>query len=172
MSTPLSGYLLGLSALVDAGVEFVLVGVGGINFYARDASHAFTTLDLDLLLAPTVENLRAAIRALSERGYVFETGGEPFLDVDETVVLAAVVGQGACLGARHESAGQLDLMLSIRGFSFAEMADDARAFRVGEIVVRVGRLEKLLRSKERSGRPKDIEFLRRFAAEGDEEGDG
>jgi hypothetical protein len=30
--------------------------------------------------------------------------------------------------------------------------------------VRVGRLEKLLRSKERSGRPKDLEFLRAFEA--------
>ena len=111
MSTPPSGYRLGVSALVDAGVEFVLVGVGGINFYARDASDAFTTLDLDR-------------------------------------------------------------MLSIRGFPFAEMADDARAFRVGEVGVRAGRLEKLLRSQEPSGRPKEIEFLRRFAAEGDEEGDG
>jgi hypothetical protein len=30
--------------------------------------------------------------------------------------------------------------------------------------VRVGALEKLLRSKELSGRPKDVEFLRMFAA--------
>jgi hypothetical protein len=62
-------------------------------------------------------------------------------------------------------------MLSIRGFPFTDLAEDARAFRVGEVVVRVGRLEKLLRSKQLSGRSKDIEFLRRFSAEGDGEGD-
>jgi hypothetical protein len=44
VSTAASGFLSALSALVRAGVDFVLVGVGGINFYARDPSEAVVTL--------------------------------------------------------------------------------------------------------------------------------
>jgi hypothetical protein len=131
VATPGSGYLLGLSALVEGGVEFVVVGVGGINFYARSPAQAFATLDLD----------------------------------DETI-LARIVSRGASLSAHHQAAGQLDLMLSITGFTYAELSRDARPFRVGGLEVRVGRLEKLLRSKQQSGRPKDLEFLRVFEALG------
>ena len=41
---------------------------------------------------------------------------------------------------------------------------DATTFQIRHVAVRVGSLEKLLRSKELSGRPKDVEFLRMFAA--------
>ena len=80
MSPTLSGFARGVAALANAGVEFVLVGVGGINFYARDGAHAFATLDLDLLLAPEPGNLRCALEALSAGGFSFETGEGPFLD--------------------------------------------------------------------------------------------
>ena len=55
-------------------------------------------------------------------------------------------------------------MLSVRGFSYADLARDAHEFSVAGVTVRVGRLEKLLRSKELSDRPKDREFLRHFEA--------
>lgn len=164
MSAPASGFLPGLSALVESGVEFVLVGVGGINFYARSPATAFATLDLDALLEPSVPNLRTALRALDARGYRFESGGEPFRDLDDETILARVVRRGASLSALHDAAGQLDLMLSISGYAYPELARDACSFRVGDLGVRVGRLEKLLRSKRESGRPKDLEFLRAFEA--------
>ncbi len=85
MSEPASAFEVGLAALGAAGVDFVLVGVGGINFYARDPAHAFATLDV--------------------------SGTE----------------------------------------------------------IPVGRLDKLLRSKQLSGRPKDIAFLRSFEAHAEEE---
>ncbi len=165
MATTPSGFYQGLEGLADAGVHYVLVGVGAINFYAEDPAHAFSTLDLDILLAPDVENLRKALRALGDRGFAFEAGGEPFLDLDDEAALGNIVGTGANLGARHENGAWLDLMLSVRGFSYAELATDAREFSIGDRSVWVGRLEKLLRSKELSGRPKDIEFLRIFAAQ-------
>jgi hypothetical protein len=62
-------------------------------------------------------------------------------------------------------------MTSMAGFSYEEIAADATPFRVSEVEVRVGSLEKLLRSKERSGRPKDVEFLRAFTARQPKEGE-
>ncbi len=37
-------------------------------------------------------------------------------------------------------------------------------FRIEDVDVRVGRLDKLLRAEELAGRPKDVEFLRLYPA--------
>jgi hypothetical protein len=153
-----------LGALAGAGVEFVEFVVGGINFYARTPAQAFATLDLDALLPPAADNLALALRVPSEIGYAFETGAEPVVDLDDAKVLGQLVRNGAHLCAIHPEAGQLDLMTSIAGFSYADLVADATRFTVAGVEVRVGRLEKLLRSKQASGRPKDHEFLRAFEA--------
>jgi hypothetical protein len=171
VSPTTSGFVQGVVALTRAGVEFVLVGVGGINFYARDGAQAFATLDLDLLLAPSRENLRCALEVLSAGGLTFESGGEPFHDRNDETILERIVALGGCITALHEDGAQLDLMLSVRGFSYSELAVDARTFTVASSQVRVGRLEKLLRSKELSDRPKDREFLRYFESHASDEDD-
>lgn len=155
MSSPASGFARALAALREAGVEFVVVGVAGIDFYARTPGEVFATVDLDALLAPAAANLRAALQVLTARGYVFEAGGDPFLET-----------------AIHFEEGQIDLMTSVAGFSYGELESDATSFEVGGTLVRVGRLEKLLLAKERSGRPKDVEFLRAFAARNPEDREG
>ena len=58
MSEPVSGFATALAALGEAGVDFVVVGVGDINFYARTPADAFATLDVDALLEPASENLQ------------------------------------------------------------------------------------------------------------------
>jgi predicted nucleotidyltransferase len=169
VSQPASGFTRALAALRGAGVEFVVVGVGGINFYARTPDDVVATIDLDTLLRPAAENLAAALQVLSELGYTFEAAGEPFLDLEDDEILARFVSGGAALTAIHGDEGQIDRMTSMAGFSYDDLAEDATAFRVAGIEVRVGQLEKLLRSKERSGRPKDLEFLRAFEARAFEE---
>ena len=104
MPNSTSGFARALAALTDAGVSYLVVGVGGINFYAL-----------------------------------------------------------------HDAEGEIDLLLSISGSSFSDLAADATVFRVTNSEVRVGSLEKLLRAKEASGCPKDLEFLRAFAARADED---
>jgi predicted nucleotidyltransferase len=164
VSEPASAFVRALTALSEAGVEFVVVGVGGINFYARTPSQAFATIDLDALLPPAVENLARALEVLGELGYAFEAGGEPFVDTADSLVLRRIVERGTSLAAIHPEASELDLMTSISGFGYSELAEDATPFEVAGTIVRVGRLEKLLRSKQASGRPKDLEFLRAFEA--------
>jgi len=164
VSEPVSGFVRALAALSERGVEFVLVGVGGINFYAQTPAGAFATLDLDAFLAPAVENLRRALGVLAECGYSFEAGNEPFLEIDDAVVLGRLLERGASLRAIHPEAGEIDLLTSIAGFGYAELSEDATTFEVAGVAVRVGRLEKLLRSTEASGRPKDLAFLQAFRA--------
>ncbi len=159
-----SGFARVLAAFVERGVDFVVVGVGGINFYARTPSDAFATLDLDTLLRPTVETLATALAVLGELGFDLEAGGEPFLDAEDPRVLETLVARGASLSAIHSDGTQIDVMTSIAGFDYAGLADDATLFEVSGTPVRVGRLTKLLRAKEAAGRPKDLDFLRAFEA--------
>lgn len=164
MSTRDSGFARALAALVAANVDFVIVGVGGINFYARTPAEAFATLDLDALLAPSAANLSQALRVLAALGYEFEAGGEPFIDVEDSMILTRVIENGASLSAIHREIGEIDLLTSIAAFDYAGLATDAARFEVAGSTVQVGQLDKLLRSKEASGRPKDVEFLRVFRA--------
>ena len=161
-----------LIALCEGDVEFVVVGVGGINFYARDASELVVTGDIDVLLRRDAGALRSALAALGRIGFTFEAGREPFLDVDDELVLTRVCEVGASILAVNEEGVRVDLMTSMTGFRFDDLNADATMFRIRDTAVRVGSLEKLLRSKELSARPKDLEFLRMFATRlGDEGGE-
>lgn len=151
-------------ALAAAGVDFIIVGVGGINFFARTPAQSFSTLDLDAFIAPTVENLELALSVLAELGYRFEAGGEPFVDTEEDPILRRVIANGSALAAIHREQGQINLLTSISGFAYSDLTSDAVLFEVEGTRVRVGRLTKLLRSKEASGRPKDLDFLRIYEA--------
>lgn len=153
-----------LAALTRAGTPLVVVGVGGINFYASDASEVVATEDLDLLLAPRVDALKTALAVLDGLGFSFSAGDEPFLDIHDEGMLANAVRAGACLRARHPGGAALDLMLSGIGLAWEELSRDAVSFHVGDVDIRVGRLDRLLRAKELAGRPKDLEFLRLYAS--------
>jgi predicted nucleotidyltransferase len=164
VSAAASPLLEALATLARAGVEFIVVGVSGINFYARDASDAVVTADVDVFLSPRVEVLRSALGALRSSGFEFWADDEPFLDFDDSETLANLIRSGANVTAENEAGARIDLMLSGGGFRYDDLAADAVTFRLGDVKVRVGRLEKLLRSKELAGRPKDVAFLRLFAA--------
>ena len=164
MSETASGFVRALAALRERGVEFVLVGVGGINFYARTPGGAFATRDLDAFLAPEIENLRRALGVLSRLGYSLEAGNEPFVDIDDAAVLGRILERAASLRAIHPEAGEIDLLTAIAGFGYAELSEDATTFAVAGTEVRVGRLEKLLQSTQASGRPNDLAFLEAFRA--------
>jgi hypothetical protein len=164
VSTPASGLARALAALSGAGVAYVVVGVGGINFYARTPAEAYATLDLVALIEPTVQNLRTALGVLAALGYRFEAAGEPFLDLGDAATLSGVVRNGATLSARHPVDGEIDVLLSIAGYSYRELVEDAAVFRVAQADVRVPTLEKLLRAKQASGRHKDLAFRKAFEA--------
>jgi hypothetical protein len=127
-----------LVALARARVAFVIVDVGGINFYAREPGDMVHTLDLDVLLEPSVENLRAALAALQAVGFSFAAADEPFVDSEDDVILGNLIRTAASLSAHHPAGAQLDLMLEAAGFRYEELARDAETFRIGEFEARVG----------------------------------
>ncbi len=155
---------LALLSLARRGIDAIVVGMTAINFFAKDPSDAYQTLDIDFLLRPDVKTLKAALASLRDAGFTFETGGEPFVDVDDDAALSQVVAYGTTLRCVFEGELTADLMLAMKGFSFEDLSTDAVTFNVRGVNIRVGALEKLIESKRQSGRPKDLAFLARYDA--------
>ena len=140
------------------GVRYVVVGMAGINYYARNPAETFATLDYDLFLEPTLSNVERAIRGLQAAGFTLGTAGGAFEPRD----LSTVVRARRTLVATTSDGLMVELLLKVSGYPFSEVAKDARTFTVKGVPVRVGRLTKLLRSKKLAGRPKDLQFLKRY----------
>jgi len=151
-------YLAVLRRFNRLGVTYVVVGMAGINYYARNPSETFASLDFDLLLEPTLQNVERALRALTPFGVTLGTAGGAWDPRD----LKRLVRDRVTLVATTPDGLMIELLLQVSGYPFAELARDAATFTVHGVPVKVGRLSKLLKSKQLADRPKDRQFLRRY----------
>ena len=140
------------------GVRYVVVGLSGINYYARNASEVFMTLDYDIFVEPLISNVQKAVKGLQSLNFTLGTEKGP-LRFEE---IKPLVRDRKTLIAVSPDGIKVELLLRISGFQFSEIARDAATFDVGGVPIHVGRLHKLLRSKRVAGRPKDRDFLRRY----------
>ena len=135
-----------------SGVRYIVVGMSGINYYAKSPRESFGTMDYDFFVEPTLKNVEKAVRCLKAMG--FDLTGE--WDLRQTVrdqrTLTATTANGL----------MVELLLKISGYPFSGLAKDAVTFSVRGVPVKVGQIRKLLRSKKLAGRPKDRRFLRRY----------
>jgi len=139
-------------------VRFVVIGVGGANYYARSAGLVFTTLDRDLFLPPDPGNLLRAWRACSAEGLELSSGDEPLGSPLDRFLAEQVVSRRALVHALGEGL-QVDLTLDMAGFEFEQVWPSRRLFRVERVTVPVASLEHIVKSKAAVGRPKDRLFL-------------
>lgn len=140
------------------GVDYVVVGMSGINFYAESAVDSFGTQDYDLFLRPAVSNAVQAFRLLEELGYEMSANGKTVSEKD----LKRMVKEKRTILAVNADGITFELLFAVSGFAFLQMAGDAAIFKAGDVLVRVGKLQKLLASKKAAGRPKDRMFLKRY----------
>jgi predicted nucleotidyltransferase len=147
-----------LRAFNRVGVRYVVVGMSGINYYARQPSEAFATMDYDLFLEPTISNVGKAIRQLERLGFSIGTTRGVFTPG----ALRTVVREQRTLVATTPDGVTVELLLAVSGYTFSELASDAPTVTVRGTPIRVGRLAKLLKSKQLAGRPKDRQFLKRY----------
>jgi hypothetical protein len=160
-------YHLLLRELTRSGVDYIVIGVSGINYFAKDARQVLSTADYDLFLKPTPENVARAWKALLKSGYA--------VVVRQGDHMKALRRMGPTAGARlvKESrtlvaVGPYQLvvegLLAISGFQFDELKRSAVWMRDRELGFRflVGSLEDLLESKRIANREKDRLFLARY----------
>jgi hypothetical protein len=139
-------------------VRFVVIGVSGVNYYARAAGQIFTTLDRDLFFPPEPANLLRCWRACLSEGLALSAGEEPLGSPLDRPLADRVVAQRALVRALGDDL-QVDLSLVMTGFDFARVWSARRLFRVEDVRIPVASLEQIVKSKAATDRPKDRLFL-------------
>ena len=151
-------------SLTQSKVRFVVIGLSGINLYARSASDLFATQDRDLFLPSDPDNTLAAWQACEARGLQLLCAGEPLDRPRDRLLAERVLANRAIVRATDGSGLDVDLTPVMAGFDFETVWSDRRVFRVENVEIPVARLSHLVRSKRRAGRDKNRLF---FAAHGD-----
>lgn len=139
-------------------VDYVVVGMSGINYYATSAADTFGTQDYDIFLRPALENTQRAFRVLTDLGYEMAAEGKAVTFKD----LKRILKEKRTVIAVNADGITFELLFALSGFVFRQIAGDAAIFRTGNVLIRVGKLHKLLASKKAANRPKDRLFLKRY----------
>jgi len=145
-------------ALQDRSVRFVLIGVGGANFYAHTGSAVFTTDDRDLFLPPDPDNLVRCWAACETAGFDLWSEREP-LDMPRDLWLAERVVERRALTRASGIGAAIDLTLVMKGFDFETVWNERRIFKLEDVDIPVARLLHIVQSKHAVGRDKDRLFL-------------
>jgi hypothetical protein len=132
-----------LSALSDAGAEFLVVGAHALAVHGRPRA----TGDLDLWIRPTQENASRVWSALAEFGAPMDQ-----IDVDELAQPELVVQLGV-------SPNRIDLLTSVTGLEFEEAWARRATVELQSLQVPVLGREDLIRNKRAVGRPRDLADL-------------
>ena len=137
-----------LKALVAEHVEFVVVGAHAL------AAHGVvrSTGDLDLLVRPSAENAARVVAALKRFGAPVQAHGVSATDF-------AREGTVYQLGLPPS---RIDLLTTISGVDFDTALAGSIRVAPGGIELRVLGKEEVRANKQASGRPKDLEDLRRL----------
>jgi hypothetical protein len=137
-----------VSALCDAGAEFLIVGAYAVSFHG----HPRATGDLDLLVRPTPENARRVHAAMVSFGVPVVALGITVADLQRPDVVCQV----------GQPPRRIDLLTSISGVDF-DTAWKSRTNTTwrGRTVAFLGR-DALIANKKASGRAKDLEDVRRL----------
>jgi hypothetical protein len=146
-------------ALLDADVRFVVIGVGGANFYATRGSQAFFTRDRDLFLPPDAGNELRAWSACENHGLELWCGDEPLGQPRDQWLAERIVERRMVVTATDRKERIVDLSLTMADLEFEEVWSEHRTFLSEGVSIPVARLTHIVESKRRAAREKDLNFL-------------
>jgi hypothetical protein len=141
-----------------ADVRYVVIGVWGANFFARDAGMTFKTFDRDLFLPLDADNELRAWDAAVQAGFELWSGDEP-LGVPRDRWLAERIVERRTVVALTREDLRVDLSLVMADLDFETVWSDHRMFLAEGVAIPVARLSHIVESKRRVGRDKDLLFL-------------
>ncbi len=133
-------YVEMLSALRDAGAEYLVVGAHALAAHGRPRA----TGDLDLWVRPTPANARRVYAALQTFGAPLTT-----LSVDELASPDLVFQIGV-------APARIDILTSVSGVAFDDAWPERISVRIANLDVPVIGRNALIRNKRAAGRPRDI----------------
>jgi len=145
--------------LNERTVRYIVIGVGGVNYYALSGSTVFMTADRDLLLPLEGVNVAKAWSACEAAGLELWSGDEPLDRPRDHSLAERVVASRALVRATDGRGLDIDLSLVMAGFDFETVWRERRLFEAGGVQIPVARLAHIVQSKAAAGRPKDRLFL-------------
>lgn len=131
-----------LRALIEAGVEFVVVGAHALAAHG----HPRATGDLDVLVRPAPANAARVIEALLQFGAPLDAHGVSRADFEAP-------GNVYQVGLPPR---RIDLLTSISGVSFEEAEASRILVTLGGMKLPILGRAALIKNKRATGRPKDI----------------
>jgi hypothetical protein len=143
------------------GIDYIVIGVSGINYYAEDVYNLIMTADFDVFLKPEVENVMKSVKMLKAEGFDVATKEGVIRRIGKANI-EDIVKSGITLTCSNHYGNTVEFCLQVSGFTFEELNRDANIFKAGKVSIRVARLNKLLRMKEIAARDKDILFLEKY----------
>lgn len=149
------------TGFADADVRYVIVG--GLAVAAH--GHGRLTVDLDLVLQLTPDNIRRAMAVLVSLGYRPAMPVQPELFADAAIRESWIRDKGMVVfqmvsGIHRDT--PVDLFVT-EPFDFdAEYASALIAPLAPGVALRCASLETLIRMKRQAGRPKDLEDVRQL----------
>lgn len=155
----MDAFLRLVSALKAARSRFVLIGVGGANFWARSGHAVFTTVDYDLFVPPEPDNQLRLWRCCDELGLELWCADEPLDRPRDRALARNIVRTRALVRVTDGRSLDVDLTQVMAGFRFETVWNQRRTFAVDGVRIPVARLSHIVRSKALAGRPKDRLFL-------------
>jgi predicted nucleotidyltransferase len=143
-----------LAALNDAGVDYVVVG--GVAVVLR--GHARMTVDLDLALDLTTDNITAALHVLKTQGLVPRLPVPPEQFADPDIRRSWVEQRNLVAFTLHDPSDALrevDL-LAVTPLPFATLRTSSDLVDIDGVPVRVASVDHLVAMKRLSGRSQDL----------------
>jgi hypothetical protein len=145
--------------LRDRSVRYVVIGVGGANYWALSGATVFPTRDRDVFLPADPENLLRAWDACEAMGLSLWVGDEPLDIPHDRFIAERIVDRKMAVRATDGVALDVDLTLVMAGFDFETVWRERRTFVVDDVEIPVARLLHIVESKHAAGRDKDRLFL-------------
>lgn len=159
----LPAHLRTLIRLKKARVDFLMIGAMALNSFAPEMAAAYSTNDCDILLRPTLANLRRALLELKRIGYRLGVNDEALVQPD-ALVLKRLLEFQITVRAEKENSLPIDLLVQAKGFAFQDWWSNRTYFKVGKDRINCASLEHVLESKRQSGRDKDKLLLALYQA--------
>ncbi len=154
-------YLRVISNFNRYRVDYIVIGVSGINYYVSSSAQIILTADYDIFIRPDVNNVRHAIKVMRSLDYEVTTADGSIKRIDISQI-EKIVREKKTLICENPTHNLVELCLKVSGFSFGGLEKNKKIFRADRIKIMVASLKDMLRMKEIANRPKDRLFLQRY----------
>lgn len=156
-------YLTAIKEFDRAKVEYLVIGVSGINYYAKDNRQVIMTADYDIFLKPETGNVRESLRVMQSLEYTILIGDRIRKNFSDKTI-RGIIKERNTIVCENPEHNLIELCLEVSGYLFEKLSQNAHFFKVGKDKIRVADLKDLLRMKMIANREKDRIFLQKYAA--------